>query len=758
MGLLSANPVSGSATVSLVKLIFLCLTLPWLPYEVLAQDGNPASLPTTTGDLSIYEGRPRVRAYRLKIGETVELDGRLDEAAWGRAIPAMDFIQQDPDMGQPATERTEVRFLLSGDTLYMGVTCYDSEPGGVMANTMQRDAPLSADDRFMWTFDTYLDARSAYYFEMNPNGSMGDALILSTNATNASDAGRAWDGIWNGEVQVSDIGWSLEVEIPFRTLNFDPNAPAWGVNFQRTIRRRQEESLWTGFERNQGLNRMANSGLLEGISDVSQGVGLDVQPFVTGKYVDAPGRNRVSEFERDGGVDFTYAITPSLRGQFTINTDFAETEVDQRRVNLTRFPLFFPERRLFFLEGTTVFDFARDPGAVIPFFSRRIGLDSDGQPQRIEYGVKLTGQIASRDIGLIHVRTASSENLVGEDFTVLRSKTNFFLQSYAGLIFTRRAERDSNVSDRHTVGADFSLRTSSFRGNENLELSGYYVWNTTTDAATGGANFGFRLDYPNEFWDARVSVREVQQGHDPGVGFIDRRGVRHYRPAVGFMPRPADNRYIRNFLFDGGLRLTTDLESRTLTRTTPARADVYFQSGDSIRFTLTPTYELLERAFEISPGVILPGDGAYNFTRYRLALSTTDRRALSVTTQIEKGGFFSGHRRNFDLNIGIRPMPGVLININNEWNRIELPEGSFSTRVLRFNANTQFSPSMSLVNNVQHDSVSHILGWQSRLRWILRPGNNFYFVYAHNWLVDPGADRVTLDRSATTKLPYTHRF
>ncbi len=740
------------------RIIFVCLISLSLSHGLRAQNGNPTAGSTPTDDLSIYQDRPRVRALRLAEGETLEIDGRLDEAVWGRAVPAMNFIQQDPDQGQPATERTEVRFLLSGDTLYMGVVCYDSEPEGVIANTMQRDAALSADDRFMWTFDTYLDARSAYYFEMNPNGSLGDALIRSSNATNTSDTGRAWDGIWNGEVQVSEIGWTLEIEIPFRTLNFNPNAPAWGVNFQRTIRRKEEESLWTGWARNQGLNRLANSGLLEGISDVSQGVGLDVQPYVSGKYVDAPGRNRESEFEGDGGVDFTYAITPSLRGQFTINTDFAETEVDQRRVNLTRFPLFFPERRLFFLEGTTVFDFANDPGAVTPFFSRRIGLDVDGQPQRIEYGAKLTGQIASRDIGLIHVRTASSDDLVGEDFTVLRTKTNFFLQSYAGLIYTRRAERDTNVSDRHTIGADFTLRTSSFRGNENLELSGYYVWNTTAAAEAGGANFGFRLDYPNEMWDARVSVREVQAGHNPAVGFIDRRGVRHYRPAVGFLPRPADSRYVRNFLFDGGLRLTTDLENRTLTRTTPIRADVYFQSGDSIRFTLTPTYEFLERDFEISPDVVLPADGAYNFTRYRLTVSTADRRALSLTTQYENGGFFSGHRRNFDLSVGIRPIAGVLINVNNEWNRIELSEGSFSTRVLRLNANTQFSPSISLINNLQHDSVSHILGWQSRLRWILRPGNNLYFVYAHNWLEIPGTDWVTLDRSATTKLTYTHRF
>ena len=224
------------------RIIFVCLISLSLSHGLRAQNGNPTAGSTPTDDLSIYQDRPRVRALRLAEGETLEIDGRLDEAVWGRAVPAMNFIQQDPDQGQPATERTEVRFLLSGDTLYMGVVCYDSEPEGVIANTMQRDAALSADDRFMWTFDTYLDARSAYYFEMNPNGSLGDALIRSSNATNTSDTGRAWDGIWNGEVQVSEIGWTLEIEIPFRTLNFNPNAPAWGVNFQRTIRRKEEES------------------------------------------------------------------------------------------------------------------------------------------------------------------------------------------------------------------------------------------------------------------------------------------------------------------------------------------------------------------------------------------------------------------------------------------------------------------------------------------------------------------------------------
>jgi hypothetical protein len=719
--------------------------------------------PPAARDLSAYDGRPRLRGVRLAPDESISIDGRLDEAAWTRATPAADFIQQDPNLGQPATERTEVRVLFSGSSLYMGVICYDSEPDAITANTMQRDASFAADDRFMWTFDTYLDGRTGYLFEMNPNGAMGDSL-LSAAANNvlggAGDAARAWDGIWTGRVQVTDRGWTIEIEIPFRTLTFDPRAPAWGANFQRTIQRKNEETLWTGFARNQGVRRMSNAGLLEGIAGVSQGIGLDVQPYAIASYVDAPGRNLGSDFDPDAGLDVTYNVTPSLKGKFTINTDFAETEVDQRRVNLTRFPLFFPERRLFFLEGTTVFEFSRELGnAVVPFFSRRIGLDVDGHPQRIEYGGKLTGQVASRDVGLIHVRTASSDALPAEDFTVLRTKTNFFLQSYAGLIYTRRAESGTGAPDRHTIGADFALSTSRFRGSQNLEWSGFFVRTTGDAVASGGSAFGFRLDYPNELWDARISVRELQPGYNPAVGFVDRRNIRFYNPAIAFIPRPARHRFIRNFILETNNRILTDLDNRLLTRTLNMRfLDVYFHSGDNLRVSVTPTYERLERDFEISPGIVLPNGSAYHFTRYTALVSTASRRTVSGSAQFENGSFYSGDRRDVVLSLGLRPRAGVLMNVSHEWNRVELAEGRFTTRVFRFNGATQLSPWISFVNNVQFDSVSRILGWQSRFRWILRPGNDLYFVYLQNWLNDPVHGRLTLDRSATTKALYTHRF
>jgi Domain of unknown function (DUF5916) len=642
----------------------------------------------------------------------------------------------------------------------MGVTCYDSHPEQLKGNNMLRDGSLVSDDRFMWALDPLLDGRSGYSFEMNPSGAMADSLLVFSFASGGGSV-RNWDGIWYAKVNKSDIGWTIEIEIPFSTMNFDPSAPAWGVNFQRTVRRRNEESLWTGWLRNQRLINMSLAGLLEGISDVSQGVGLEIQPYGTASYVDAKGRGGSSDFEPDGGVDFNYSITPQLKGNLTINTDFAETEVDQRRVNLTRFPLFFPERRGFFLDGANFFDFAREipsQNVIRPFFSRRIGLDADGRPQRIDYGAKLTGQAGAYDLGLIHMRTAGSDKLIGEDFTVLRAKRRFFLVSYAGLLYTRRAAHNANAPDRHTVGLDFSLGTTKLRGSQNLELSGYYLQTTKTGTEKGTAAYGFHLDYPNSFWDMQVAMREIQRGYDPAVGFVDRTGVRTYNPFVLITPRPKNSR-VRNYLFGWSMNLYTDLENRLLTRELnfrPFRVD--FQSGDNFQVSINPTYERLEENFQISRGVVLPGGSIYRFTRYTAQGSTSTRRVLSTSVRYENGSFYSGNSREFALNIGLRPRAGVLVNLNNEWTRVELPEGNFSTKVLRLTADNQFGPWVSIANNVQYDSVTRILGWQSRFRWIVRPGNNVYFVYLHNWIDDTIRGRYTLDRSAAAKVMYTHRF
>ena len=594
-------------------------------------------------------------AERLRETEELALDGRLDESFWARARPATDFIMQDPILGGTPTERTEVRIAFDRDNLYMGVTAYDSEPDKLLGNTMKRDEFLGSDDRFMWTMDTFLDQQSGYFFEMNPYGLMADA-VMGPGGTN----NRQWDGIWDARVRRSEIGWTLEVVIPFRTLNFDPNAPAWGVNFQRTVRRKSEESLWTGHQRNQGLRRMSNAGLLVGIEDVSQGMGLDVRPYAAANVAEAPGREPPVDrnWSRDVGLDLFYNLTPNLRANITVNTDFAETEVDQRQVNLTRFPLQFPEKRAFFLEGGTFFDFA--PAAPVqPFFSRRVGLDQTGQPQTIDGGAKLTGQAGANDIGALFVRTGSAEGIVGEDFGVLRLRRRILTQSYVGGIFTWRHERGSVVDDRRTAGLDFRIATSSFLGSQNLELSGFVLGNNGQAEQGDALAFGGRVSYPNDLWSGNLELSEVQANHAPALGFVRRRGFRSYAPSIEYAPRPSGHPLIRQVSFGAGLSIFTDTENSVVTREWDVMLGrINTHAGDNGGLNLLPTHERLDEDFEVSEGVVLPAGNSYDFTRWRLSMGTANRRVVAVNSSYTWGGFFSGDRQELSLGIALRPRPG----------------------------------------------------------------------------------------------------
>ena len=711
-------------------------------------------------DLEGFEDRRQVWAIRLSDEESISLDGRLDEDIWQRAEAAADFVQVEPSNGDLATEPTEVRIAYDSESLYLGILCFDSEPEKVLGNQLERDGFLSADDRFMWTIDTYLDGRTGYFFEINPLGSIGDSLVGSGGGGFGGGGGRAWDGIWMARVVKSDLGWTAEIEIPFRTVNFDPEAPAWGINFQRSVRRKNEESRWHGWARNQNLREMSSAGLVIGIEQVSQGAGLDIQPYLAAKHFNGTGTGEPVENSVDAGVDLFYSLTPKLQASFTINTDFAETEVDDRQVNLSRFPLFFPEKRDFFLAGLGFFGFSRESiRTVSPFFSRTIGLDDDGNPQPIPFGAKVAGQIGSHDIGFLQVRTGDSGDFRGENFTVFRDRNRFWSQSYLGMIYTRRAGDETSGPDRHTVGADFSLNTSQFRGADNLEFSGFYLWTSNPEDTGESESYGVRLEYPNDLWDARVSFREVQENYDPAMGFSRREDIRQFNPALEFSPRPRDHSWIRQFSFQISLDRNTDTENQLLSRSLDLKVfHMNTHAGDQIQVHVQSEFEYLDEDFEIHDGVILPMGGEYDFTRYRLAARTAGRRPFSIRSELEWGDFFSGQRREFSADVTVRPRPGLRLELGGEWNRVELAEGNFSTSLFEAEVSSQFGPWISLANDVQYDSVTRELGWQARFRWILRPGNDFFLVYSHNWLSDPFSGLDTLHRSAATKFIYTHRF
>lgn len=731
----------------------VCLLTLWTTAGLDAQEISSASART-------------IRATQLN-GETVTIDGALDEPAWSRAAMASDFLQRDPDNGALATERTEVRVLYDAGRLLLGVTLHDSEPERLLGNQMQRDQSFGADDRFLVAIDTFLDGRSGYYFEINPSGAMGDGLI--DPSTNDGDLGagvnRSWDGVWTARVRRGASGWTAEIEIPFKSLNFDPGQDAWGINFQRTVRRKNEESLWTSYARNLGLTRMAGAGRVEGLSGLSQGIGLDLKPSVVGTLSAAPGRGQPSIGKTgDVGLDVLYSVTPALRANLSLNTDFAETEVDQRQVNLTRFPLFFQEKRDFFLQGGSFFDFARENGNQIrPFFSRRIGIDSSGLPQPIDVGAKLTGQVGAFDIGALQVRTREEGSAPGEDFSVVRIRRRLFAQSYLGGLVTRRSTRAAAVDDRHTAAADMALRTSTLGGDKTIDLSAFYIATTNPLGTGDSAAWGFRTQYPNDPWLGDFAVRVIQPNYSPEVGFLQRRGFKRMNPQLAYTFRPANNPWIRSVQVEGDLEFVNDSTDRPLGRQLQYRpATIVFQDGSRFQFEIADRYDRLEQPFEISDGVILPAGNTYRYLRYHFEGNTPQRRVVSLSSELEVGEFFSGRRRQLILALGVRPRRGVALSLETERNTLDLQEGSFGANVLRLVASTQFNPWASLVNNLQYDDVSKALAWQVRFRWIQKPGNDLFIVYTHNWqrglnLDDPN-QLSTLDNRLATKLVYTLRF
>ena len=716
--------------------------------------------------------RREMIAMQMDTDDAIRLDGVLGESVWQDAVPAADFRQQDPQNGAPATEPTEVRIAYSRDALYIGVTCYDSEPDKWLGFQRGRDGFLGSDDRFMWTIDTFLDGRTAYFFEMNPSGLMADALQGSADVSN-----RQWDGIWNARVNRSDIGWTIEIEIPFRTLNFNPTNDTWGINFQRTVRRKNEETLWMGWSRNQGLRRMSNAGLVTGIrtSEVTQGHGLDIKPYVVGEATrdwHTPGAAASTQQQANVGVDLFYNLTSSLRANVTVNTDFAQAEVDQRQTNLTRFSLFFPEKRDFFLDGSLFFNFADGgnsggggggpPVDLAPFFSRRIGLDERGTPQPINFGTKLTGQAGSFDIGVLHVQTREEALTPGEDFSVLRLKRRFFQQSYVGGIYTRRAARGIGPADRHTAGLDFELATSTFLGRENLIANGFLVKSPAAGAASDDLAIGLQLEYPNDPLEAQIEFREVQRNYDAAVGFTRRVDFRQYNPRLYYAPRPRSHPLIRRFNFGVGADIFVDPKTNDAldNEIDIAALEIDLHSQDALEVHVVPTYERLVEDFRIAPGITLPQGNEYNFTRYRVQVNTAGRRLLSFRPEVEWGDFYSGDRVRLSMTSNVRLLPGLLFTLAGEWNKVQLAEGRFYTRLYRGVSEFQFTPFMAWVNNVQFDTQSAVLGWQSRYRWILQPGNDIYFVYNHNWLDDPlRPNRFrSLDNRVSSKLMYTYRF
>ena len=690
------------------------------------------------------------------VDDPPKIDGVMNDNVWKTAPFIDEFYQREPNNGEPITKPTKVFICFDEKTLYIGFQCFD-DPDKITAKELLRDISLGEDDRVQVILDTYLDGRNAFWFQIGPLGSIGDALV----SDNGAGFNKQWDGIWEGKAKINDHGWDAEMAIPFKTLNFRPDKDVWGLKLIRHIKRNLERSYWPDANLNTYGFQVSDAGLMKGMKGMSQGFGLDIQPYAL------IGVERKTEeentFKWDIGGDAFYQISSGLNAALTINTDFAQTEADDRQINLTRFSLFFPEKRDFFLDGANYFNFGFNTDSrnrygqkMIPYFSRRIGLDENGNPIPIVVGLKMIGQAGNWNIGALNSTQKTDSSY--QNFTVARVSHNIGKQSYIGMIGTKG--NATGPESNWLAGVDFKIGTATFRGDKNLMFSGYAVKSNTEGYDEDEYSFGTEVNYPNDFLNFRVGYQQIGENYLAGLGFVPRPGIRESYANLFFGPRP--NKWgIMKINTGGIIDYITDMANTLQTRDIFLKiAEIEFLSGEIAEYSLSNTYEYLYEDFHIFPrDSIWIAEGTYSFWRQGIELSTAPRRMFWVSTDISWGDFFDGTRMDIELKSGLKIGIPVFVGLEFEHNKVDLPSGSFTVNVYRIKGDIYFSPDITLTNFVQYDNLSASWGWQSRFQWILKPGNEIHFVW--NSLVLPATSRdefLLSENSALLKVNYNFRF
>ncbi|GMR22999.1 MAG: hypothetical protein BMS9Abin37_1389 [Acidobacteriota bacterium] len=662
----------------------------------------------------------------LRAGElhgTIVIDGVLDEPAWLDAPAISNLVMIDPREGDEPTGKTIVRVLGSPKLLVFGVVCEDPDPSGIVSFTKERDGELRSEDHIKIVLDPFRDGRTGYVFMVNPGGARYDALVTNRGESENSN----WDGIWYAATSRSDEGWSLELRIPIQTLGFEGGRKDWGFNIERRIQRLLETDRWASPRRDWKVTQTSRAGSLTGLPDFDLGLGLGVRPAVTGGY----NRGLTStDPDIEPSLDIQQRLGANLLSSLTVNTDFAETEVDTRQTNLTRFPLFFPEKRTFFLEGADIFDFGLGLRSdLVPFFSRRIGLVA-GQEVPIRVGGKMNGRVSGTNVGALAIHTGNLAELVPETtMGVVRVSRNLFAESTFGAIGTFGDPRGRTGA--YTAGADFTYQTSRFRGDKNFLIG---VWGLVTgrdDLHGDNRAWGAKIDYPNDRWDVSLTLRKLGEAFDPSLGFVPRNSYRYYRLGATYRPRP-DTPWIRQLVFRTFPQVFTDLEGRWESyRVLVSPLDMNLESGDGFGIRLTPTGERLDEPFEIADGVIIP-PGSYEWLRYSVRWRFAAKRKLSGRVNWAFGSFYDGTLNELAIEGSWTPSPLVTLQVSLERNVGDIPWGEFNQSLIGTRVRLNISPDLQLNSFIQYDNISNSIGSNTRLRWTFRPEGDLFVIYNNN--------------------------
>jgi hypothetical protein len=733
----------------MIRRLIFCIWLPVAAAPALGQTRDEAA-------------EKSFRAVRTEIAPIV--DGRLDEEVWALADVVEDFHEIQPIEYDEATQRTQVFVLYDEDYLYVAAKLWDTEPDKITAQILRQGSGIGNDDNFGVILDPFHDRRSGYRFQVNPNGVRSEAIYQNTTQTQSN-----WQGIWQAEARIVEDGWTVEMAIPYKTLSFNPANDIWGINFSRKIARTNETIGWVSRTRAQNP---AVAGIAIGLDGLQQGRGLDVVPSYSMRESKDYASGETTT-DSEPSLDVFYKFTPALTGVLTLNTDFSATEVDDRQVNLSRFSLFFPEKRDFFLQDADIFEFGRIGGGGFrggsqngrPFFSRTIGLSSSREPVPLDIGAKLTGRIGPWNVGVLDVQQDQFQNVDATNLFVGRAVLNVLEESNVGVIVTD-GDPQSNL-DNSLVGVDFRYLDTDLPGGRTLSGQTWYQQSDTQglngdDSAFG---IGFNLRAPDKFY-GDASYVELQDNFNPALGFANRVGIREFDGGLNYSYRPRD-KLVRSITGLSSFSRSERLADGSL-QSESANLRVFFtnQTNDSLSFGCTRETEGVVEPFTLlrrrPPGMdVVIQPGLYEFDSCRAQVRAGSQRKFSGSISYESGEFYDGDRVSIRPSLNWRPSAHFAMSLEYSLNDIDVPvpEGAFTTRLTQLTTEVVFSSTLSWVNLIQWDNGSDTVGLNSRLHWVPQAGRDFYLVLNHNLQdLDENGTFHSLNADLTAKASYTFRF